>query len=136
MIELLYGQSNANRDDIPRETVREPRSNHEDVIIIDDEDHTLREEEIDRHFGRDALPAIEQVDYQTTLSFQFKVNEEIQHMPVSIGVRIRGRNVLEGIRNLLSAGLAQPPLPSFLTDIQKTAANNFRVREEHIVIDE
>ena len=44
------------------------------------------------------------------------------------GVRFEGRNVLEGIKQLVVTGVATPPLPNHLVNIKSLCRNKIMIR--------
>ncbi|RKP08980.1 centromere protein Chl4/mis15/CENP-N [Thamnocephalis sphaerospora] len=93
----------------------------EDAMVIDE-----RENAVDEQFGRNSLPALPYVDYAASFPLYHRDMRESETTPLSIRVRIEGPNVIDGLRSLLAAGLAVPPLPNFLAELHSTAINSFR----------
>jgi hypothetical protein len=51
-------------------------------------------------------------------------------------VLFEGTNVIEGIKKMIMAGIAEPPLPAYLADIHSNGKNYIEVDENNVVIKE
>jgi len=62
------------------------------------------------------------------------VSNNDQSIPLSTTILFEGTNVIEGIKKMVMAGIAEPPLPAYLADIHSNGKNYIEVDENNIVI--
>jgi hypothetical protein len=70
------------------------------------------------------------------LSTPFHTSNDDQSTPISMTVLFEGTNVIEGIKKMIMAGIAEPPLPAYLADIHSNGKNYIEVDENNVVIKE
>ncbi|KAF9976230.1 hypothetical protein BGZ73_008937 [Actinomortierella ambigua] len=90
-----------------------------------------RESQIAQEFGPNIQPALPKVRIgldlpYTTSSKDFDLGR-LTRRAFPISVVLEGSNVIEGIKELVSLGIAEDPLPTFLSELHSMAKNSFTV---------
>ena len=104
------------------------RSGHGRLIRTED---TLQDKkakgEVRQHFGPYEQPALDVVEFRVVDSFRDSKNRQgdRQEPEIECLVKFEGANVLEGIKQMILYGIAEPPLPAHLTTIHSAAKNIF-----------
>ncbi|KAF8929772.1 hypothetical protein BGZ58_008691 [Dissophora ornata] len=82
-------------------------------------------------FGRNAQPRLERIDLQLNLPYTSEAKDfdlgRLTKQPFPIKVVLEGTNVIEGIKSLIPLGVAQNPMPKFLTELHSMATNSLTV---------
>jgi len=104
------------------------RSGHGRLIRTED---TLQDKkakgEVRQHFGPCEQPALDVVEFRVVDSFRDSKNRQgdRQEPEIECLVKFEGANVLEGIKQMILYGIAEPPLPAHLATIHSAAKNIF-----------
>lgn len=102
---------------------------------IHDENATEKQQSrefVNSRLGEGPQPTLEFLEYR--LETKFAGSEYAPGMSSDeifrCGVRFEGRNVLEGIKQLVSAGVATVPLPNHLINVKSLARNKILIRSK------
>ncbi|XP_019629505.1 PREDICTED: centromere protein N-A-like [Branchiostoma belcheri] len=110
---------------------QDEESENEDVIQEDAEDRQWREDYTRETFGDEPQPTLENVVYKLHASFKHGgVAPSMDDQPFQMTVKFSGRNVLEGMKAMGPAGIAEPPLPSYLESIPNIGKNFILLAEK------
>ncbi|KAI1317807.1 hypothetical protein EDD11_007829 [Mortierella claussenii] len=103
----------------------------QDIRAEDMNKIATRDRFVATEFGPNEQPSLHKVDLQlnlpfTTESVDFSLGR-LTRQPFPIKVVLEGSNVIEGIKQLIPLGVAQNPMPKFLTELHSIASNNLTV---------
>eukprot|EP00040_Diaphanoeca_grandis_P007900 m.42838 g.42838 ORF g.42838 m.42838 type:complete len:357 (-) comp19228_c0_seq2:27-1097(-) len=108
-------------------TSKRPRIDdiHTNVLVEDKEISEKRADECVQVFGKSANPTMEKVELQLTTRYQG--GEKYANVQGEFGCKIKleGTSVIDGLKELTSAGIAVAPLPKVLAELHSTAKNVF-----------
>ncbi|CAG8564114.1 21_t:CDS:2 [Funneliformis mosseae] len=82
---------------------------------------------VDDDFGPNEQPSID-------LTFPLHNDQMNDSMSLSATVLFEGTNVIEGLKKMITAGIAEPPLPAYLADLHSNGKNYIEVDENNVVI--
>ncbi|XP_035679151.1 centromere protein N-like [Branchiostoma floridae] len=106
-------------------------SENEDVIQEDAEDRQWREDYTRETYGDEPQPTLENVVYKLHASFEHGgVAPGMDDQPFHMTVKFSGSNVLEGMKALGPAGIAEPPFPSYLESLPHIGKNTILLAEK------
>ncbi|XP_066290072.1 centromere protein N-A-like [Branchiostoma lanceolatum] len=109
---------------------QDEKSENEDVIPEDAEDRQWREDYTRETFGDEPQPILENVTYKLQASFKHGgVAPSMDDQPFHMTVKFSGSNVLEGMKALGPAGIAEPPFPSYLESLPHVGKNTILLAE-------
>ncbi|KAG0326172.1 hypothetical protein BGZ99_009969 [Dissophora globulifera] len=93
-----------------------------------------RERFVATEFGPNSQPSLQKVELQLNLPYTTESKEfslgRITRQPFPIKIVLEGSNVIEGIRSLIPLGVAQNPMPRFLTELHSMATNSITVEAD------
>jgi len=94
------------------------------VVVEDAEMQNQTQQHLIDTFGSSTMPALDRIDLRVVDSFRggYELGSTFE-----CTVRFEGSNVLEGIRNLVQLGIAQPPLPDYLANLPSLCQNSFNI---------
>ncbi|RIA98692.1 centromere protein Chl4/mis15/CENP-N [Glomus cerebriforme] len=115
-------------DDMPKNVDQLEDVMDEDEILLLKQRDTV----VDDNFGPNEQPSLDVVEIK--LSSPLHMSNNDQSIPLSTTVLFEGTNVIEGIKKMVMAGIAEPPLPAYLVDIHSNGKNYIEVDENNIVI--
>ncbi|KAG0212092.1 hypothetical protein BGX28_006853 [Mortierella sp. GBA30] len=92
----------------------------------------IRDRTIASEFGPNTQPSLSRVDIQLNLPYTDKAKDfelgRLNRQPFPMKVIFEGPNVIEGIKNLIPLGMADPiGMPKFLTELHSMATNSLTV---------
>ncbi|KAL4235128.1 hypothetical protein ACF0H5_006766 [Mactra antiquata] len=127
-----YQQIQSHRGPLNKVTSRKRKApcfiEDENIIDLNRAEKKRRLDVLEKKFGEYVMPTLEKVEFRVELPYRSKeiVPELSKDGEVfSCKVRFRGTSVLEGFRNLATAGYAKVPLPKHLTCVTTRAKNKF-----------
>ncbi|KAF9109464.1 hypothetical protein BGX27_007582 [Mortierella sp. AM989] len=86
-------------------------------------------------FGPNPQPSLNRVDLQINLPYTAGAKDfnlgRLTKQSFPIKVVLEGSNVIEGIKSLIPLGVAQNPMPKFLTDLHSMGSNSITVDLEN-----
>ncbi|CAB4406419.1 unnamed protein product [Rhizophagus irregularis] len=132
---LLFPSKKPKKDEIINiSDIPENIDQFEDMM---DEDNILllkqRDTAANDNFGPNEQPSLDMVEIKLSTPLHTSNNDD-QSTPLSMTVLFEGTNVIEGIKKMIMAGIAEPPLPAYLADIHSNGRNYIEVDENNVVI--
>eukprot|EP00055_Hartaetosiga_balthica_P004768 m.13032 g.13032 ORF g.13032 m.13032 type:complete len:379 (+) comp4096_c0_seq1:50-1186(+) len=119
---------------LDRSQLKKPKVDVKDVplrqvLVVDDEHgvHAVREEEFNI-FGTSKPPTLQRIEFE--METKLKVADPMDcDALIECAVKMEGKDVLNGIKNLGRAKLITGPLPDMLTAVLSAGTNHIQVKE-------
>jgi len=124
----VYRENKVEQNPLDKAKKFNKRALEEPSIAEDRATRQRLENDITDQFGNHVQPAIEKVNF--TVSGKFGSGEYEVEKEFSCKVTFEGPNVLEGLRSLVSHGIAKLPYPPFLADLHSSARNKFVLEDD------
>ncbi|KAF9171550.1 hypothetical protein BGX21_007962 [Mortierella sp. AD011] len=103
----------------------------QDIRTIDEAKIASRDRFVAANFGPNPQPNLHRVDLQINLPYTTEAKDfrlgRLTKQPFPIKVVLEGSNVIEGVRSLIPMGIAQNPMPKFLTELHSMGSNSISV---------
>ncbi|KAF7727618.1 hypothetical protein EC973_007379 [Apophysomyces ossiformis] len=99
-----------------------------------------RTEETERRFGKNVAQGVELLQFNLSLSMEHIVEAHMgegasipgDNEELSVTMKMRGSNVMEGLRQLALRGILKPPFPDWLTDVVATGTQHVLIRKDGV----
>ncbi|KAG0231758.1 hypothetical protein BGW41_002110 [Actinomortierella wolfii] len=108
-----------------------PLRNMEDIEPENNEEISNREVQVAQEFGSNTQPALSKVNIRLDLPYTANSKSyalgRLTKRVFPVSVVLEGSNVIEGIKELVPLGIAEDPLPSFLSELHSMAKNSLTV---------
>ncbi|KAG0171223.1 hypothetical protein DFQ28_010453 [Apophysomyces sp. BC1034] len=89
-----------------------------------------RSEETARKFGRNVAQGVESLQFNTHMGVGTNVPGDDEELNVTM--KMKGMDVMEGLRQLSLRGILQPPFPDWLTDVVSSGVDHVLIREDGV----
>ncbi|KAG0012050.1 hypothetical protein BGZ80_000240 [Entomortierella chlamydospora] len=103
----------------------------QDIRTVDEAKIASRDRFVAADFGPNPQPSLHRVDLQINLPYTTGAKDfrlgRLTKQPFPIKVVLEGSNVIEGVRSLIPLGIAQNPMPKFLTELHSMGSNSISV---------
>ncbi|KAF8982132.1 hypothetical protein BGZ46_001739 [Entomortierella lignicola] len=119
--------------------LEDPHENYtkgmQDIRAEDEMKIASRDRFVAADFGPNPQPSLHRVDLQINLPYTaeaegFKLGR-LTKQPFPMKIVLEGSNVIEGIKSLIPLGIAQNPMPKFLTELHSMGSNSISVDLEN-----
>ncbi|KAF9355075.1 hypothetical protein BGX26_007011 [Mortierella sp. AD094] len=103
----------------------------QDIRTVDEAKIASRDRFVAADFGPNPQPNLHRVDLQINLPYTTEAKDfrlgRLTKQPFPIKVVLEGSNVIEGVKSLIPLGIAQNPMPKFLTELHSMGSNSINI---------